>query len=84
VQGSSLQYVGFGNRTDTYSVPFNSLNLNINKTFGADERLQAGVGVDNILNSKRAYVYESYEAKDQIFSSLSPGTKINFRLAFSF
>lgn len=84
VQGSSLQYVGFGNRTDTYSVPFNSLNLNINKTFGADERLQAGVGVQNILNSKKEYVYKSYQAEDQIFSSLSPGTKINFRLAFSF
>ncbi|PZX49911.1 TonB-dependent receptor [Algoriphagus chordae] len=84
VQGSSLQYVGFGNRTDTYSVPFNSLNFNLNKTFGADERLQAGFGVQNILNSKKEYVYKSYEAEDQIFSSLSPGTKINFKLAFSF
>lgn len=84
VQGSSLQYVGFGNRTDTYSVPFNSLNLNINKTFGADERIQAGLGVQNILNSRKEYVFQSYQAEDQIFSSLSPGTKVNFRVAFSF
>ncbi|WBL42953.1 TonB-dependent receptor [Algoriphagus halophytocola] len=84
VQGSSLQYVGFGNRTDTYSVPFNSLNLNINKTFGADERIQAGMGVQNILNSRKEYVFQSYQAEDQIFSSLSPGTKVNFRVAFSF
>jgi len=84
VQGSSLQYVGFGNRTDTYSVPFNSLNLNVNKTFGADERLQAGFGVENILNSKREFVYKSFQAEDQLFSSLSPGTKVNLRLAFSF
>lgn len=84
VQGASLNYVGFGNRTDTYSVPFNSLNLNVNKTFGADERLQAGFGIDNLLNSKKQYVYKSYEANDQLFSSISPGTKINFRLAFSF
>lgn len=84
VQGSSLQYVGFGNRTDTYSVPFNSLNLNVNKTFGADERLQVGFGVQNILNSKKEYVYKSFQAEDQLFSSLSPGTKVNLRLACSF
>jgi TonB-dependent receptor len=84
VQGASLNYVGFGNRTDTYSVPFNSLNLNVNKTFGADERLQLGFGIDNLLNSKKEFIYKSYQASDQLFSSLSPGTKINLRLALSF
>lgn len=84
VQGSALQYVGFGNRTDTYSVPFNSLNLNVNKTFGEDERVQAGFGVSNILNAKKEFVYKSYHAADQIFSSVSPGTSVKMSVSFSF
>jgi TonB-dependent receptor len=84
VQGSTLNYVGFGNRTDTYTVPFHSLNFNVNKTFGADERLQAGFGVQNMLNDKKEMVFKSYEAQDQIFTRLSPGTKITMRVAFSF
>jgi hypothetical protein len=31
VQGPTLNMVGFGNRTDTYAVPFNSLNLNVTR-----------------------------------------------------
>jgi hypothetical protein len=84
VQGPTLTYVGFGNRTDTFSVPFHSLNFNLNKSFGADERIQAGLGVQNILNQKRETVFKAYEAQDQIFTSLAPGTKINFNVAFSF
>ncbi len=84
VQGSTLTYVGFGNRTDTFTVPFHSLNFNLNKSFGADERIQAGLGVQNILNQKRESVFSAYGAEDQIFSSLSPGTKISFNVAFSF
>ncbi|WP_051315342.1 TonB-dependent receptor [Algoriphagus terrigena] len=84
VQGSTLTYVGFGNRTDTFTVPFHSVNFNLNKSFGADERIQAGLGVQNILNQKRETVFSAYGAEDQIFSSLSPGTKINFNVSFSF
>jgi TonB-dependent receptor len=84
VQGSTLNYVGFGNRTDTFTVPFHSLNLNVNKTFGADERIQAGFGIQNILNDKREQVFRAYEAQDQLFTSLSPGTKLTFRVGFSF
>lgn len=84
VQGPTLNYVGFGNRTDTYSVPFNSLNLNLNKSFGADERVQAGFGVENLLNQKREFVFQSYEAQDQIFSSIAPGVKVKFSFAYSF
>lgn len=84
VQGPTLNYVGFGNRTDTYSVPFNSLNLNLNKTFGADERVQAGFGVENLLNEKREFVFQSFQAQDQIFSSIAPGVKVKFSFAYSF
>ncbi|MBD8489652.1 TonB-dependent receptor [Echinicola sp. CAU 1574] len=84
VQGSTLSYVGFGNRTDTYTVPFHSLNLNVNKTFGADEKFQTGLKVSNLLNDKKEEVFRSYNAQDQIFTSLSPGTKISLKLAYTF
>lgn len=84
VQGPTLNMVGFGNRTDTYAVPFNSLNVNINKTFGADERIRASFGVQNLLNDKREFIYSSYGAKDQFFTQLSPGVRANFSLSFSF
>lgn len=84
VQGPTLNYVGFGNLTDNFTVPFHSLNLNVNKTFGADERIQAGFGIQNILNSKREFVFQSFQAQDQIFTSLAPGTEITFRVGFSF
>ena len=84
VQGPTLTFVGFGNRTDTFTVPFHSLNFNVNKTFGADERISAGFGVQNILNSKREQVFSSFQAQDQIFTSLAPGTEMTFRVGFSF
>ena len=84
VQGPTLNFIGFGNRTDTYTVPFHSLNLNLNKSFGTNERIQTGINVSNILGQKRQEVFKSYNAEDQIFSSLSPGTRINLKFAYSF
>jgi hypothetical protein len=84
VQGPTLNFVGFGNRTDTYAVPFNSLNLNINKTFGADERIRASFGVQNLLNDKREFIFSSFGAQDQFFTQLAPGVRANFSLGFSF
>lgn len=84
VQGPTLNLVGFGNRTDTYAVPFNSLNFNLNKSFGADERIQANFGVENILNDKRQVIFQSYEAQDQYFTNLAPGTKIKFGFSYAF
>ncbi len=84
VQGPTLNMVGFGNRTDTYAVPFNSLNLNINKTFGADERIRTSLGVQNLLNDKREYIFSSYGAQDQFFTQLAPGMRVNFSVGFSF
>ncbi|GMQ25766.1 TonB-dependent receptor [Algoriphagus sp. oki45] len=84
VQGPTLNLIGFGNRTDTFTVPFHSLNFNLNKTFGADERIRANFGVDNILNSKRQIVFSSYQAQDQFFTNLAPGTEIKFGVSFAF
>lgn len=84
VQGATLNFVGFGNRTDTFTVPFHSLNLNFNKAFGADERVKLNLGVQNLLNDKREAVFRSFGAEDQIFSSLAPGVRVNFGASFAF
>lgn len=84
VQGPTLNMVGFGNRTDTYAVPFNSLNLNVNKTFGADERIRTSLGVQNLLNDKREFIFSAYGAQDQFFTQLAPGMRVNFSVGFSF
>jgi TonB-dependent receptor len=83
VQGPTLTFVGFGNRTDTYTVPFNSLNININKTWGRDERLQTTFNVDNLLGDKREEVFRMYNAEDQIFSSINPGRRIALRFRYT-
>ncbi|WP_375584203.1 TonB-dependent receptor domain-containing protein [Cyclobacterium xiamenense] len=83
VQGSTLNYIGFGNRTDTYTVPFHAVNLSINKTLGQQERIRAGLVVQNLLNQTRQEVFRSYQAEDQIFTRLNPGTLINFSFSYS-
>ena len=84
VQGSTLNYVGFGNRTDTYTVPFHAVNLSLNKTFGARENIKAGMNVQNLLNQSRQEVFRSFNAEDQIFTSLNPGTLVNFNFSYAF
>jgi hypothetical protein len=84
VQGSTLTYVGIADRPDVYSVPFNSLNFNGSKTFGAAEKLKVGFRVENILNSKRQEVYRSYEAADQTFELLQPRTRFTLSLGYKF
>ena len=82
VQGPTLEYVGIVDRPDIYTMPFHSLNFNANKKFGKENRINLGFKVENILNQNDESVFRSYEASDQYFTRLSPGTK--FRLSFSY
>ncbi len=82
VQGRTLQYVGIADRPDVYSVPFQSLNFSANYTFGMDKKFRAGLKVNNILNSARESVFESFNAEDQIFSSIRPQTSIGMSLSY--
>lgn len=83
VQGPTLNFVGFGNRTDTYLVPFHSLNMNINKTWGKSERVQTTFNITNLLDDKREEIFSMYNAEDQIFSRLAPGRRVAFRIRYS-
>jgi hypothetical protein len=84
VQGKALYIVGIGNQPDVYSKPFHSLNLNAGKKFGKKKRFNAGLKIENILNSKKEYVYSSYNADDQYYEKLYTGIKFDVKLGYSF
>lgn len=84
VQGETLQYVGIADRPDVYSVPFHSLNLNTNKSFGEEDRLRIGLKIDNLLGLKKESVYKSFNATNQFFSSINPGTSFQIKLSCAF
>jgi outer membrane receptor protein involved in Fe transport len=82
VQGETLQFAGIADRPDIYTVPFHSLNFNINKSFGKGEIYSIGIRVSNCLNDRRESIFKSFNAEDQYFSQLSPGvsSRIRFRV----
>jgi TonB-dependent receptor len=84
VKGRTLTIVGEGFFPDIYSEPFHSLNFNLNKTFGPRENITANFSVSNILNDKREEFFRSFNANDQIFNQIAPGTEIGLGLKYSF
>lgn len=84
VQGQTLQYVGIVDRPDIYSVPFHSLNFNSNKIFGENDQFLIGFKVSNLLNDKKEAVFKSFNAQDQFFSKLSPGTAFSVKFRYNF
>ena len=83
VKGATLTIVGGGLTPDIFSEPFHSLNFNLNKSFGEDQRTTVNVGVNNILNDIREEFYTGFNAEDQYFSRLSPGTSISFGVKYN-
>ncbi len=84
VQGRTLLYAGIVDRPDIYTVPFHSLNMNINKSFGEDKNTTVGLKVSNLLNDYREEVYQSFNAEDQYFTRLGIGTTIQLKLTHNF
>jgi len=83
VQGQTLQYVGIVDRPDIYTKPFHSLNFNSSKKFGENQRMRIGLKIENLLGSKKQWVYQSFEATDQYFEKLDPGTKFSVKFSYS-
>lgn len=84
VQGQTLEIVGIVDRPDIYSKQFHSLNLNTNKSFGKNKRMQIGLKIENILNQKKESVFVSYNTADQFFTKLNQGTTFQLRLGYKF
>ncbi len=84
VQGPTLEVVGIADRPDVYTKPFNSLNLNINKSFGESKKLQVGLKIDNLLGDVKESVFQSYEAADQYYTYLKQGRTFQLRVGYKF
>ncbi len=84
VQGKTLRIVGTGDVPDAYTMPFNSLDYILNKSFGKDKRSTINFSIKNILDSKLESHYQSFDAADQIFSKLSPGRGFSLGYTYNF
>lgn len=84
VQGPTLLYVGIVDRPDIYTVPFHSLNFNMNKRFGQKEQFRLGFKVSNILNDAKESVFRSFQATDQYFTRLVPGMSMGLKFSMNF
>jgi outer membrane receptor protein involved in Fe transport len=84
VQGKTLQVVGTGDVPDAYTIPFHSLDLIVNKSFGQDKNSTINFSVKNLLNDDREVRYQSFGAEDQIFSKFSPGIGISLGYSVRF
>lgn len=83
-QGKTLELVGLGTVPDVYTMPFHSLNFNLNKSFGEQQNSTISLKVSNILNDDIESRFQSYGAEDQIFSLRSPGTPISLSYSYKF
>ncbi len=82
VQGKKLAVIGVGSLPDVYEQSFHSLNMKITKTVGENENWKVGLQAKNILMSKRIKKYESFNATDQIYSSMYQGMTITGSVSF--
>ncbi len=84
VKGPTLAIVGAGLFPDVFAQSFHSLNFNLNKSFGPDQRSSVSFNVSNILNDVREEVYTGFRAENQYFSRLSPGMAMSIGLKYGF
>ena len=67
--------------TDVYTQPFESLNLNLSKSLGENQNKIITIKIENILDSKKQSVYESFRADYKVFSFRDQG--ITFSIGYS-
>lgn len=84
VQGKTLQVVGTGDVPDAYTMPFNSMDFILNKSFGKDFNSTISFSIKNILDQDLKSHYQSFKAEDQIFSSFSPGRGFSLGYTYKF
>lgn len=83
VQGEKLYIVGVADNPDVYEVPFHSLNFNLLKNFGEEDRYQIGFSVNNILDDTRDRIFRSFESSSPYFSTWAPGRTFQASFRYS-
>lgn len=82
VSGETLIFVGAANVPDIFNVPFHSLNLKANYTFGSRDHMRLGLKIDNILDDLREQEFQNFGAENRTFTRLRPGSE--FSLSFNY
>ncbi|HSP12057.1 MAG TPA: TonB-dependent receptor [Salegentibacter sp.] len=83
-QGKTLELVGLGTVPDVYTMPFHSLNFNVNKSFGEEKNSTLSLKVSNILGDEVESRFQSFGADDQIYSLRKPGIPISLSYSYKF
>ncbi len=83
VKGPTLVLVGGGLTPDVFTEPFHSLNFNVNKSIGLQNKVTINFGVSNILNDVREEFFTGFNAQDQPFTAFSPGTTYTLGLKYN-
>ncbi|MBQ4913036.1 TonB-dependent receptor [Maribacter sp. MMG018] len=84
VQGKTLEIIGFGQNADVFIQPFNSLNFNISKTFGEEQRSKVSFKANNLLGDTRESLYESFGGITNRSSYRDPGMAFSLGYSLSF
>ncbi len=77
IQGKTLEVVGNGISPDIYTQPFESLNFTYSRSFGKDNKKSINIKAENLLNSKKESLTDSYNAIERIYSLRDPGIKFS-------
>jgi len=85
VQGKALEIVGNGAIPDVFTMPFNSLNLNIIRYGGEQNNIEFRFRVNNILNDTRRSEFIFPQAKETYhFRKLDVGRRFTVGVGFKF
>ena len=93
VKGETLVVVGGGIDPDVFARPFHSLNFNMNKNFGSEQKWAFNFSVSNILSDKQEQFYKrafsnaeeaNLVASSQIFQRFNPGISFGAGIKYSF
>ena len=66
-QGKTLEVVGIAGSPDIYTMPFNSLNLNLEKKLGEGDKTSLTLRVRNLLNDSQDSQFLSFGAQNDYF-----------------
>ncbi len=80
VQGETLSIVSMNLNPDIYTIPFHSLNFNLNKTINS--KFSIAIAIDNLLNQKKIMKTSSFNAESEIFKSYNPGSTLKFKISY--
>lgn len=84
VQGESLFIIGVGAVPDIYTQPFNSLNVNVYRDFGAAKNHRFTIGVNNLLMAEKKDLYQGYGGVEAVYSVFKPGRTFAITYGYNF